>query len=69
MSNQFYLSNEKGVHIPTSRNIIRSAIKEFLLYMTNDDIELIEKLIQNIKTYRIEQKSKSDIEVGKHSLF
>jgi uncharacterized alkaline shock family protein YloU len=68
MSNSFYLSTEKNKHIPTSRNNIRSAIKEFLLYMSNDDIELIEKLIQNIKTHRIEKKAESDIEVKKHSL-
>jgi hypothetical protein len=36
--------------------------------MSNDDIELIEKLIQNIKTHRIEKKAESEIEVKKHSL-
>ena len=64
----FYLCNEKGKPIHTSRQNLRFAIGEFLLYMSNDDIELIEKLIQNIKTYRVEKKAESDIEVKKHSL-
>ena len=67
MAKSFYLCNEKNKHIPTTRKLIRSAIKEFLLYMSNDDIELIEKLIQNIKIHRAKEQVKSNIEVEKHS--
>ena len=42
----FYLCNEKGKPIHTSRQNLFSAIKEFLLYMSNEDIEKTEEHIE-----------------------
>ena len=50
----FYLCNEKGKLIHTSRQNLFSAIKEFLLYMSNEDIEKTEEHIEWIKKYRVE---------------
>ena len=51
---QFYLCNEKGKPIHTSRQNLFSAIKEFLLYMSNEDIEKVEEHIEWIKKHRVE---------------
>jgi hypothetical protein len=49
----FYLCNEKGKPIHTSRQNLFSAIKEFLLYMSNEDIEKTEEHIEWIKKHRV----------------
>ena len=50
----FYLCNEKGNPIHTSRQNLFFAIKEFLLYMSNEDIEKVEEHIEWIKKHRVE---------------
>ena len=50
----FYLCNEKGKPIHTSRQNLFFAIKEFLLYMSNEDIEKVEEHIEWIKKHRVE---------------
>ena len=50
----FYLCNEKGKPIHTSRQNLFFAIKEFLLYMSNEDIKKVEEHIEWIKKHRVE---------------
>ena len=53
----FYLCNEKGKPIHTSRQNLFFAIKEFLLYMSNEDIEKVEEHIEWIKKHRVKVTS------------
>ena len=63
----FYLCNEKGNPIHTSRQNLFSAIKEFLLYMSNEDIEELKEHIKLIKKLRKKAEKLSKIEVEKYS--
>ena len=50
----FYLCDVESKPIHTSRQNLFSAIKEFLLYMSNEDIEKVEEHIEWIKKHRVE---------------
>ena len=50
---KFYLCNENGKPIHTSRQNLFSAIKEFLLYMSNEDIQEVEEHIEWVKKHRV----------------
>ena len=63
----FYLCNEKGKPIHTSRQNLFAAIREFFLYMSNDDLYQLNEDVNTLLHTREKKEARAKLEAEKHS--